>query len=78
MRSKFKLISLIEILKCRNSKMPFYFIIVGFIALLKSMTNEMNTTWKDKTKDDLKRVSKSSMRMKIKLSDLFILKVWLK
>ena len=57
--------------------MPFLFFIVGFIALLKSMTNEMNTTRKYKTKDDLKRKSKLSMKMKVKLSDLLILKVWL-
>ena len=35
---------------------------MGFITSLKSMTNEMKTVWKYKTKNDLKRVSKSSMR----------------
>ena len=35
--------------------MPFYFFIVGFIDLLKSMTNEMNTAWKYKIKDDLNK-----------------------
>ena len=50
--------------------MSLYFIIVGFIASLKSMTNEINTAWKYTTKDDLKRVNKSSM--KVKLSNLLI------
>ena len=60
---------------CRNNKMPFYFIIVGFITLLKYMLNEINTFWKYKTKDDLKRKSRSSVRMKINSSDSFNFKV---
>ena len=52
-----------------------YFFIVGFIASLKSMLKEMNTVWKHKTKDVLKRVSNSSMIIKVNLSDLLILKV---
>ena len=58
--------------------MPFYFIIEGFIVSLKYIPNEMNTVWKHKTKDDLKRVSKLLMRMKDSLSDLLIFKDWLK
>ena len=56
-----------------------YFIIVGFIISLKSMSNEMNTVWKYKPKDDLNSVSKSwyTMRMKAKLLDLLIWKVGL-
>ena len=71
---KFKLIFLVEILRCRNSKIPFYFIVVGFISPLKNMPDEINTVCKFKIKDNLERTNKESMRMKVNLSDLLRLK----
>ena len=58
--------------------MPLYFIIVGIIASLKYTLNKMNTIQKYKAKDDLERMNKASMRMKVNISDLLILKIWLK